>query len=131
MKRLLLLGLVVPMSFALAEAAPAASQSPGMSPFIPLIIIFAIFYFLILRPQQKKNKQHKKFVTELKRGEMVVTNAGIIGTIKNVSEKFVTLEVDRDVCIKILKNQISESANALKDTKETKKTNSTAAQRQE
>lgn len=101
---------------ALAEGGLGGAGS-AISPMIPLVIIFAIFYFLILRPQQKKNKQHQKFLTELKRGEMVVTNSGIIGTIKNISDRFITLEIDQGVCMKILKGQILESANNLKETK--------------
>ncbi len=101
---------------AFADDKPV-SQAPAISPLIPLIIIFAIFYFLIMRPQQKKTKSHQKFLAELKKGEMVVTNAGIIGTVKNISDKFVTLEVDNGVCLKMLKNQILESANSLKEEK--------------
>lgn len=108
--------------FADGEAAAAAPGQPTLSPFIPLIIIFGIFYFLILRPQQKKTKEHQKYLTQLKKGEMVITNAGMIGTIKSVSDKFVTLEVDKDVCIKMLKSQVLESAESLKETgKDTKK----------
>ncbi|MBI4405345.1 MAG: preprotein translocase subunit YajC [Deltaproteobacteria bacterium] len=86
-----------------------------MGPIIPLLLMFAVFYFLVIRPQQKKAKVHQRFLSELKRGDMVVTNAGIIGTIRNISDKFVTLEVDDDVCIKMLRGQISESANTLKE----------------
>lgn len=101
---------------AFAEAAPAGGRQ-GVTPFIPLIIIFAIFYFLMIRPQQKKAKEQQKFLSEMKRGDMVVTNSGIIGNIKTLSEKFVTLEIDDGVCMKILRTQILESANALKDAK--------------
>jgi preprotein translocase subunit YajC len=100
---------------ALADAAPAAPGQGGITPFLPLILIFGIFYVLILRPQQKKQKQHDTFVQTLKRGDMVITASGIIGTIRAVSEKFVTLEIDDGVCFKILKNQIAENANTLKE----------------
>jgi preprotein translocase subunit YajC len=108
--------------WAFAEGSPSAAQ-PGMpgregiTPFIPLILIFGVFYFLILRPQQKRQKDQQRFITELKRGDMVVTQAGIIGTIKTVGDKFVTLEVDQGVSLKILKSQILESAANLKDEK--------------
>jgi len=91
-----------------AEAAPGAQG--GVTPFIPLILIFGIFYFLILRPQQKKQKEQQVFLSNLKRGDMVITNAGIIGTLRTLNEKFVTLEVDEGVCIKVLRGQIAESA---------------------
>lgn len=95
--------------------APAAPPAPGFASFVPILLMIAIFYFLILRPQQKKQKLHQQFLTELKRGDMVVTNSGIIGTIKTLSERFVTLEVDEGVCMKMLRNQILESANNLKE----------------
>lgn len=98
-------------------AAPAVPGREGLTPFIPLIMIFGVFYFLILRPQQKRQKDQLRFINELKRGDMVVTQSGIIGTIKTVGEKFVTLEVDQGVSLKILKSQILESAANLKDEK--------------
>lgn len=103
-------------SLALADA-PAAAPRDGVTPFIPLLMIFGVFYFLILRPQQKKQKEQLKFISELKRGDMVITQAGIIGTIKTVNDKFVTLEVDDNVHLKILKSQIAESATTLKESK--------------
>jgi len=103
------------LSFADGAATPTARE--GITPFIPLLLIFGVFYFLILRPQQKKQKEQLKFITELKRGDMVITQSGIIGTIKTVSEKFVTMEVDDNVNLKILKSQIAESAASLKDSK--------------
>lgn len=98
---------------AFAESAPSVKE--GMTPFIPLLLIFAVFYFMILRPQQKKQKEAQKFIAELKRGDMVVTNSGIIGTVKVVSDKFITLEIDDGVCMKVLKNQIAENAASLKE----------------
>ncbi|MFM8268644.1 MAG: preprotein translocase subunit YajC [Pseudomonadota bacterium] len=103
-------------SLSLADTAVPATRE-GVTPFIPLLLIFGVFYFLILRPQQKKQKEQLKFISELKRGDMVITQAGIIGTIKTVSDKFVTLEVDDNVHLKILKSQIAESATTLKESK--------------
>lgn len=111
--RILAASLLVVTRFAQAET-PIGPQG-GLSPFIPMIVIFGIIYFLILRPQQKKMKLQQQFLTELKKGDMVITNAGIIGTIRTLSEKFVTLEVDEGVCLKIVRSQILESANVLKD----------------
>lgn len=101
-----------------AEAAPAAPSA--VSQIVPLAIIFGIFYFLLIRPQQKKQKLHLQFLSELKKGDMVVTNGGIIGTIRNLSEKFVTLEIDDGVCMKMLRAQILEGANSLKEESKAK-----------
>lgn len=113
----LVLWLATASPLALAEGPSAAPHAPAgaLGPFMPLILIFGVFYFLIIRPQQKKQKEHDKFLTELKRGDMVVTNAGIVGTVKTISEKFVTLEVDDGVCLKILRNQVAESAANLRE----------------
>ncbi len=108
----------IPAEFSLINHAMAEAASPapqGVTPFVPLILMLGIFYFLIIRPQQKKQKLHAQFITELKRGDMIVTNSGIIGTIKVLSEKFVTLEIDEGVNMKVLRNHVSESANNLKE----------------
>ena len=59
-------------------------QNSGIGQFIPLILIFVIFYFFLIRPQQKKVKEHKAMVENLKRGDKVVTSAGIIGTVERI-----------------------------------------------
>ena len=59
-------------------------QNSGIGQFIPLILIFVIFYFFLIRPQQKKVKEHKAMVESLKRGDKVVTSAGIIGTVERI-----------------------------------------------
>lgn len=103
---------------ALANAQPAqGGWQQAVSPLVPLLLMFAIFYFLMIRPQQKRQKQHQQFLTDLKKGDMVITNGGIVGTIKSLSDKLVTLEVDNNVCIKLLRSQILESANSLKPAK--------------
>ncbi len=61
-------------------------SSSGIGQFIPLILIFVIFYFFLIRPQQKKAKEHKLMVENLKRGDQVVTSGGIVGTIERVME---------------------------------------------
>lgn len=105
--------LVFGCSAVLFAEGNAAGQTLG--PIIPLALMFGVFYFLIIRPQQKKAKQHQQFLTELKRGDMVITASGIVGIIKTLSDKLVTLEIDKDVCIKMLRTQISDSANSLKE----------------
>jgi preprotein translocase subunit YajC len=62
----------------------------GLGAFLPLIIIFAIFYFLLIRPQQKKSKQHKQLLTDLKKGDKVVSSGGLHGVITGLSDDVVT-----------------------------------------
>ena len=87
----------------------------GIGQFIPLILIFVIFYFFLIRPQQKKVKEHKKMVESLKRGDKVVTSGGIVGTIDRVidNEKVeiiisenVKVEVVRSTGIQSLLNNV-------------------------
>ena len=61
-------------------------SSSGIGQFIPLILIFVIFYFFLIRPQQKKAKEHKQMVQNLKRGDQIITSGGIVGTVERVME---------------------------------------------
>lgn len=72
-----------------------------------MIILFAIFYFLIIRPQQKQRKKHEEFLKNLKKGQTVVTSGGIIGEVKSISDDIVNLKVADGTIIKVLKVAIS------------------------
>ena len=61
-------------------------SSSGIGQFIPLILIFIIFYFFLIRPQQKKAKEHKQMVQNLKRGDQIITSGGIVGTVERVMD---------------------------------------------
>ena len=79
----------------------------GFAQFVPLILIFVIFYFFLIRPQQKKVKEHKSMVTALKRGDEVITSGGIVGTIERVHEDDkVDLSISENVTVKIVKSTI-------------------------
>lgn len=101
---------------AFAQAAGGAAQPSAIEMFLPFIFIFAIFYFLIIRPQAKRQKDHQKFVSELKRGDTVVTTSGIFGRIEGINEGFVTLEIADGVRIKMLRSQILSSQEQAKAT---------------
>jgi len=79
------------------EGAPAGAGSFGM--LVPMILIFVIMYFLMIRPQQKRQKEHQKLVSTLKTGDKIVTNAGIHGIIANVKESTVLVKVADNVKI--------------------------------
>jgi len=82
-----------------------------MEMLLPFVGMFAIFYFLIIRPQGKKMKDHEKMLGELKRGDPVVTSSGILGTIDGLNDLVVTLEIATGVKIKVLKKQIAGAQN--------------------
>ena len=99
------------ISEALAQTADTASQSQfSPASFVPLILIFVIFYFLIIRPQTKKIKEHEKMVNNLKIGNKVITSGGIIGVVREIHEKEnqVGVEIASGVVVIILKNNVSE-----------------------
>ncbi len=94
------------ISDAVAQAAPASSGDPIMS-FLPLIILFVIFYFLLIRPQQKKAKEHKLMVEGMKKGDEVVTQGGILGKITDVSDNYLTCQIADNVEVKIQSHAIA------------------------
>ncbi|MBE9595183.1 MAG: preprotein translocase subunit YajC [Proteobacteria bacterium] len=79
----------------------------GLGAFLPLIIIFAIFYFLLIRPQQKKSKQHKQLLTDLKKGDKVVSSGGLHGVITGLSDDVVTVEISPKIRVKITRGSIA------------------------
>ena len=94
-------------------------MDPSIAQFIPLILIFVIFYFFLIRPQQRKAKEHKKMVDELKRGDKVITTGGIIGTVDRVvdNEK-IEVKISDNVIVEILRsNGIQSLINNKVDTK--------------
>ena len=85
----------------------------GFAQFIPLILIFVIFYFFLIRPQQKKIKEHKAMVRALKRGDDVITSGGIVGKIEKVYEDDkVDLSISEGVTIKIIKSTVQSLLNS-------------------
>ena len=96
------------LDFFIASAyAQDAAQPGGLMSFLPLIIIFVIFYFLLIRPQMKRAKEHKKLVAELGNGDEVVTNGGLLGRITDVGESFITVELADNLQIKVQRHAIS------------------------
>jgi preprotein translocase subunit YajC len=94
------------ISSAWAQSAPAGQPDP-LTSFLPLILIFAVFYFLLIRPQTKRAKEHKKMVSELKNGDEVVTSGGVLGRIVEAGDQFLTLEVADGVNLKIQRNTVA------------------------
>lgn len=99
------------MSFIpLAWAEEGGASSPfggGLGMFLPLIVIFVIFYLLIFRPQQKQQKMRKKMLADLKRGDEVITNGGIYGKIMELQEAFVMLQISSNVTVKLDRSQVN------------------------
>jgi preprotein translocase subunit YajC len=88
----------------------AANSEFSLTNFVPLILIFAVFYFLIIRPQTKRFKEQQEILTRLKTNDKIITNSGIVGVIREIDEKenIVHLEIAESVVIKIVKSSISD-----------------------
>ena len=99
------------LAFAMGSApGGAAGAGGGMAAFqqiIPLVFMFAIFYFLLIRPQQKKAKEHKALLESMKKGDNVITAGGVHGKVTAVENELVTLEIANNVNIKITKSYIA------------------------
>ncbi len=100
-------GLAFAMSGPANGAATASGGMAAFQQFIPLVFMFAIFYFLLIRPQQKKAKEHKVLLDSLKKGDMVVTAGGVHGKVISVEDSVVSLEIATGVTVKINKPYIA------------------------
>lgn len=90
-----------------AQAAPSATGGM-LGTILPLLLIFVVFYFLLIRPQTKRAKEHREMIGKLAAGDEVVTNGGLLGRITEVSDSFVTLQVASNVAIQVQKFQVAQ-----------------------
>ncbi len=99
------------ISDAIADAGTQAvnavgGQSPELASLILPIGLVVLFYFFLIRPQSKRQKEHKQMVSDLQKGEEVITSGGILGKITNVNDGFITLEIAKDVSLNIQKSAV-------------------------
>ena len=105
----LIAGLLTALLF-IGGCFPAAEEGEEGSPLtmiIFLVLIFAVFYFLMIRPQRKRQKEHQQLVEELKRGDRVITAGGIYGVIETISEDSVVIKVESGVTMRVAKGSVS------------------------
>ncbi|MEE9342280.1 MAG: preprotein translocase subunit YajC [Gammaproteobacteria bacterium] len=97
------------MSFFISDAMAAAGtpSEPGILSFLPLILLFIVFYFLLIRPQSKRAKEHKTMVSTLSKGDEVVTNGGLLGKISEVGENFIQVKIADNVVVKVQRHAIA------------------------
>jgi preprotein translocase subunit YajC len=100
------------------EAVTAPQQAPQWMQFVPFVVIIGVFYFFLIRPQAKKQKETQTFLSGLKVGDQVVTQSGILGRIAAMNEQIVTLEVANQVQIKVLRSLVTMSQAVLQTKKE-------------
>ena len=92
------------------EAAPKKPEScmaMGASQIVIIVALIAIFYFLLIRPQQKKAKEHQAMLKAIKKGDTVVTSGGLIGTVCGVADRFLTIEISEKVRVRVLRSHVA------------------------
>ena len=96
------------MDFFISNAyAQAAGGQDSLMGLLPLALIFVVFYFLLIRPQQKRQKEHRELVTALQTGDEVTTAGGLLGKITEVKDSFVQIEIANNVVVTVQKHTIS------------------------
>jgi preprotein translocase subunit YajC len=97
---------------AFAQGAAAPGAGAAFAQFLPIILIFVIFYFLLIRPQQKKMKDHRAMIEALRRGDQIVTSGGIVGKVSKVQEDgMVEVEIAEGVKVKVVRHTITQVLN--------------------
>lgn len=94
------------IAYAMGQGGAPAGQGGGLGAFVPLILMFVIFYFLLIRPQQKKAKEHQEMINNLKKGDRVITSGGIHGQIISTDAAIVVLEIADKVRVKVSRPSI-------------------------
>ncbi len=98
---------MISVAHAMGQTGGAAGQAGGIAGFLPIIILFVIFYFLLIRPQQKKAKEHREMISDLKKGVRIITSGGIYGTIISIDDTTIGLEIAEKVKIKITRGNVA------------------------
>ena len=102
----------MPISPAFAQAGGGAPPGFDLISLLPLVLIFVVFYFLLIRPQQKKMKAHREMISALKRGDRVLTSGGIIGTVvKEEGDTELLVEIAKDVRVRVARGMVSDLLN--------------------
>jgi preprotein translocase subunit YajC len=99
---------IIDIAYAMGPSQGSAGPSGGMlGSLIPLILIFVIFYFLLIRPQQKRAKEHKTMIENLKKGDKIITSGGVYGVIEAVGTNTVTVKISENVKVKFGKAYVA------------------------
>ena len=95
------------MAYAMGTGGTGGGQGGGFGAFIPLILMFAIFYFLLIRPQQRKAKQHRELIASIRKGDKVVSSGGLHGVVTGLADDVVTMEIAPKIRVKVSRGSIA------------------------
>ncbi len=113
------------IAYAMGQAGgPAGQGAGGFGGLVPIILMFVIFYFLLIRPQQKRNKEHKEMINTLKKGDRIITSGGIYGRITGIEDNALQLEIADRVRIKIVRSNVAALAQSAPAAPQEKKSKS-------
>jgi preprotein translocase subunit YajC len=99
------------LAYAMGGTGGAGGEGSSFSAFVPLILMFAIFYFLLIRPQQKKAKQHRELLAALKKGDKVISSGGLHGLVTGLTDDVVIMEIAPKVRVKVSRGSITGVAS--------------------
>jgi preprotein translocase subunit YajC len=100
------------LAYAMGAPGGGGNQGSQIMSFLPIILIFVIFYFLLIRPQQKRTKEHRNLLANLKPGEYILTSGGIYGKITGIKENILTVEISDKVRVKVSRGHIAAVVKA-------------------
>jgi preprotein translocase subunit YajC len=98
---------LVNIAYAMGQGGASEGGAAGFASFIPLVLMFAIFYFLLIRPQQKRNKDHRSMLANLKKDDRIVTSGGLHGRVTGLDETTLTVEIADKVRVKISRGNVA------------------------
>ncbi|MDH3356030.1 MAG: preprotein translocase subunit YajC [Desulfobacteraceae bacterium] len=109
-------------AYAMGQGGAAGGQGAGgFTSLIPIILMFVIFYFLLIRPQQKKAKEHKEMISQVRKGDRIVTSGGLHGRVTAVGDTTLTVEIADRVRVKIARGNLSQVVKSSSPSQDNKK----------
>ena len=98
---------MIDIAYAMGGGGTGGEGAAGFSGFIPIILMFVIFYFLLIRPQQKRQKEHRSMISSLKKGDRIITSGGLHGRITGIDDTTLTVEIADKVRVKVARSNVS------------------------
>jgi preprotein translocase subunit YajC len=105
----------------MGQGGTGGEGAGGFAGFIPLILMFVIFYFLLIRPQQKRSKEHRQMISNLKKGDRIITSGGLHGRITGMDESTLTVEIADKVRVKVARGNVANLAQPAAQSQPQKK----------